>query len=51
MGNVHRFQERLLPYKLTVQEIPGSILPVQSYTIWSAHCSRGIHNGSQGSQR
>ena len=56
-GNVHRFQGCLLPYtnKLTVQEIPafsrlGSIIPIQSSTIWSVHCSSAIYSGSQGSQ-
>ena len=56
MGNVHRFQGRLLPlpHKPTVQEIPASscfgwILPIQRTTIWSVHCSYGIHDGSQGS--
>ena len=54
MSNSHRFK---LPFisKLTVQEIPvfscsGSVLPIQSTTIWSVHYSNGIHNSSQGSQ-
>ena len=28
----------------------ASILPIQCSTIWSVHCSNGIHDGSQGSQ-
>ena len=57
MGNVHRFQGRLLPYpnKHTFQQIPvfshpGSILPIHSCTVWSVHCSNGIHDSGQGSQ-
>ena len=52
MGNIQGFQGCLLPYHNMpiVQEIPMSILPVQSYTIWGIHCSSGIHNGSQRSQ-
>ena len=48
MGNVHRFQEHVLPYtnKPSVQEIPafshsGSILPIQSSTLCSVHYSSG----------
>ena len=56
---VHRLQGYLLlyPNKPTVQEIhvptffhPRSILPNQSPTIWSAHCSNGNDNSSQGNQ-
>ena len=50
-------QGRLLTYnnKPSVQEIPevshqGSILTIQSTTIWSVHCYNEIHNSSQGSQ-
>ena len=54
VGHDYRFQGCLLPYtnKHTVQEVPafsssGSVLPIQSATIWSAHSTHGIHSGSQ----
>ena len=57
IGNIHRFQGHLLPCpnRHTVQEVPaftcpGSMLPIQSSTIWSVHCCNVIHNSSQGSQ-
>ena len=59
MGNVHRFQGRLLSYpnKPTVQEIPTfscsrSNLPIQSFMVQSVYCCYGDHNhyGCQGSQ-
>ena len=29
---------------------PGSVLPVQSPTLWSVHSTHGVHSGSQGGQ-
>ena len=57
MGHIHRFQRRILPYtnSQSVQEVhafssPGSVLSVQSPTLWSIHSSHGVHSGGQGGQ-
>ena len=54
MGHIHRLQRRILPYtnSQSVQEVhafssPGSVLPVQSPTLWSIHSSHGVHSGGQ----
>ena len=54
MGHIHRFQRRILPYtnSQSVQEVhafssPGSVLSVQSPTLWSIHSSHGVHSGGQ----
>ena len=50
----HRLQRRILPYtnSQSVQEVhafssSGSVLPVQSPTLWSIHSSHGVHSGGQ----
>ena len=50
VGDIHRFQVRLLPYTHTkpIKEIspiscPGQNIPVQSTTIWPVHSSLGVH--------
>ena len=57
VGHIHRLQGCLLPHSNTkpVQEVPGlshsgSILPVQSTTIWSVHSSHGVNDGGEGDQ-
>ena len=57
MGHIHRFQRRILPHtnSQSVQEVhafssPGSVLPVQSPTLWSIHSSHGVHSGGQRGQ-
>ena len=57
MGHIHRLQRRILPYtnSQSVQEVhafssPGSVLPVQSPTLWSIHSSHGVHSGGQRGQ-
>ena len=57
MGHIHRFQRRILPYtnSQSVQEVhafssPGSVLSVQSPTLWSIHSSHGVHSGGQRGQ-
>ena len=54
VGHIHRLQRRILPYtnSQSVQEVhasspPGSVLPVQSPTLWSIHSSHGVHSGGQ----
>ena len=57
MGNLCRFQGRLLPHTYTgkIKEIPeiscpGSDIPIQGSSIWSVHSTIGIHGNSQGSK-
>ena len=57
VGHIHRFQRCILPHtnSQSVQEVhafspPGSVLPVQSPTLWSIHSSHGIHSCSQRGQ-
>ena len=57
MGHIHRFQRRLLPHtnSQSVQEVhafspPGSVLPVQSPTLWPIHSPHGVHSGGQRGQ-
>ena len=57
MGHIHRLQRRILPHTnlQSVQEVhafspPGSVLPVQSPTLWSIHSSHGVHSGGQRGQ-
>ena len=51
VGQLHRLQGRILPYtnSQSVQEVhafshPGSVLPVQSSTLWSVHSTHGVHS-------
>ena len=57
VGHIHRLQRHILPYSnsQSVQEVyafspPGSVLPVQSPTLWSIHSSHGVHSGGQRGQ-
>ena len=57
VGHIHRLQRRILPYtdSQSVQEVhafssPGSILPIQSPTLWPIHSSHGVHSGGQRGQ-
>ena len=57
VGHIHRLQRRIIPYtnSQSVQEVhafspPGSVLPVQSSTLWSIHSSHGVHSGVQRGQ-
>ena len=57
VGHIHRLQRRILPHTNSqpVQEVhafssPGSILPVQSPTLWSIHSPHGVHSGGQRGQ-
>ena len=57
VGHLHRRQGRILPYtnSQSVQEVyafshPGSVLPVQSPTLWSVHSTHGVHSGGQRGQ-
>ena len=57
MGHIHRLQRRILPHtdSQSVQEVhafspPGSVLAVQSPTLWSIHSSHGVHSGGQRGQ-
>ena len=57
VGHFHRFQRRLLPhtYSQSFQEVhavspPGSILPVQSPTLWCINSSYGVYSGGQRGQ-
>ena len=57
VGHLHRLQGHILPYtnSQSVQEVhvfshPGSVLPVQSPTLWSVHSTDGVHSGGQGGQ-
>ena len=54
VGNLHRFHGCILPHtnSQSVQELhafshPGSVLPVQSTTLWSVHSTYGVHSGGQ----
>ena len=57
VGHIHRFQRSILPHtnSQSVQEVhafssPGSVLPVQSPTLWSIHSAHGVHSGGQRGQ-
>ena len=57
VGHIHRLQRRILPhtYSQSVQEVhafspPGSVLPVESLTLWPLHSSHGVHSGGQRDQ-
>ena len=57
VGHIHRFQRRILPHthSQSVQEVhafssPGSILPVQSPTLWPIHGPHVVHSGGQRGQ-
>ena len=57
MGHLHRLQGRILPYtnSQSVQDVhecshPGSVLPVQSPTLWFVHSTHGVHSGGQRGQ-
>ena len=57
MGHIHRFQRCILPYthSQSVQEVhafspPGSVLSVQSPSLWPFHSSHGVHSGGQRGQ-
>ena len=57
VGHLHRLQRRILrhTYSQSVQEVhafspPGSVLPVQSPTLWSLHSSNIVHSGGQRGQ-
>ena len=57
MGRIHRFQRSILPHtnSQSVQEVhalspPGSVLPVQSPSLWPVHSSHGVHSGGQTGQ-
>ena len=57
MGHIHRLQRRILPYtnSQSLQKVhsfspPGSVLLVQSPTLWSIHSSHGVHSGGQRGQ-
>ena len=54
VGHIHRFQRRILPHtnSQSVQEVhafspPGSVLPVQSPSLWPVHSPHGVHSGHQ----
>ena len=55
LGHIHRFQRCILPYthSQSVQEVhafspPGSVLPVQSPSLWPVHSPHGVHGGQRG---
>ena len=57
VGHFHRLQGRILldTNSQSVQEVhafshPGSVLPVQSPTLWSVHSTYGVHSGGQRGQ-
>ena len=57
VGHFHRLQRHVLPhtYSQSVQEVhgfslPGSVLLIQSPTLWPLHSSHGVHSGSQRDQ-
>ena len=57
VGHIHRLQRRILLHtnSQSVQEVyafshTGSVLPVQSPTLWSVHSSNGVHSGGQRGQ-
>ena len=57
VGHIHRLQRHILPHtnSQSVQEVhafssPGSVLPVQSPTLWSIHSPHAVHSGGQRGQ-
>ena len=57
VGHIYRLQGRILPHtnSQSVQEVhafssPGSVLPVQSPTLWSIDSPHGVHSGGQRGQ-
>ena len=55
VGHFHRLQGCILPHTNSVQEVhaflhPGSVLPVQSPTLWPVHSTNGVHSGGQRGQ-
>ena len=57
VGHIHRLQRRILPYtsSQSIQEVHafshlGSVLPVQSPTLWPVHSTHGVYSGGQGGQ-
>ena len=57
VGHLHRLQRCILPhtYSQSVQEVhalspPGSVLQVQSPTLWPLYSSHGVHSGGQRGQ-
>ena len=57
VGHFHRLQGCILPHtnSQSVQEVhvfshPGSVLPVQSPTLWSVHSTYRVHSGGQRGQ-
>ena len=57
VGHIHRFQRSILPHtnSQSVQEVHalsplGSVLPVQSPSLWPVHSSHGVHSGGQRGQ-
>ena len=57
VGHIHGFQRCILPYthSQSVQEVhvfspPGSVLSVQSPSLWPFHGSHGVHSGGQRGQ-
>ena len=57
VGHIHRFQRRILPHtnSQSIQEVhafspPGSVLPVQSPSLWPVHSPHGVHSGGQRGQ-
>ena len=58
VGYLHRFQRCILPHtnSQTIQEVhvfphPGSVLPVQSTTLWPVHSTHGFHSGGYRGER
>ena len=54
VGHIHRLQRRILPHTYS-QEVHafsplGSVLPVQSLTLWPLHSTHGVHSGGQRGQ-
>ena len=57
VGHIHRFQRHILPHtnSQSVQEVhafspPGSVLPVQSPSLWPVHSPHGVQRGHQRGQ-
>ena len=57
MSYLHRFQTRILPHtnSKSVQGVhafshPGSVLPLQSSTLWSVHSTHGVHSSGERGQ-
>ena len=57
VGHLHRLQGHILPHtnSQSVHEVhafshPGSVLSVQSPTLWSVHSTHGVHSGGQRGQ-